>query len=384
MKKFLILIVLISVVFTGCSKKRETNKNLNGNELRKLVLNGVNGESSAIALLRGLIDSTLPGNQNYNFLTIDSITAPNGKNYYSALLAYPNPVYNRFGVYDKDLNVMLIDKSLNGKLAENVIKVDGFSFFKIVDGFISKDDLILNRLSLYKADSNTVQLVFRSFTRLKKNDIEYKQTITELSPDRIKTEMQSTKPSEISNKADVYSYDETLNKYISANEVFYNFVTQQISNYENKNEKHSITDAASAKESLGLPAENTNSESEGFNLMVGDDWDKLHITITQYLNKEFKGVKFLNNKLGASFSIVQLPPTDSAEIYIKYKLTNVAAGKYKVRFSDQIESGRNFVQFFEYTCGEKNYLMIFESSKYTYTKYKKLYEDIINTFTLDC
>jgi hypothetical protein len=95
-----------------------------------------------------------------------------------------------------------------------------------------------------------------------------------------------------------------------------------------------------------------------------------------------RGDKYYNPILGANIFIAQIPESDSAEIFVKTILINVTQGKYRVRFTNKIEQSKFYVQYFEFSCGERKYLMIFETSKYTYEKYKTTYQDIINSFVM--
>ncbi len=394
MKRILTIIISILLV-SGCSflnKNKTQNISFNSITLRALIAKAVNGDTSADKKLNDLVNLNFPINSNYNLFRMDSLRIQSGKKFYLVLLNYPNPVYNRFAIYDSTLRLYLIDKSLNGNLYESVLNVNGISFVKIIEDFISKDTLNITRLSLYKIDYNSAKMVFRDFIMLKEPKEEFTQKITEITADRIMTEMTSSKKSSINNKGDAFAFNYSLQKYVSPNNVFYNFVIDRIKSFKHSPEKPEITDKKSMYASIGIDlnldtlknAGNTK-DTKGYTLTLTNNWKSINnIVITSYLIKHLKGIRYTNEVLGASISVVMIPPQDSAEKYTGYRLKNLSKGKYTVRYSDKIISGANFIQYFEYSCGMKKYILILSAPRFTYNKYKNKYQAIINSFTIDC
>ncbi len=393
MKNCFLILALLVTVFTGCNKNTGNEKEkTDGKFFRKMVINAINGNITANDSLNKLIDFRLPLNFDYNDLKIDSLKNASGKTLYSVLLQYPNPVYNRFAVYDSAFNNYLIDKSLNGKISEESFSTNGLTFLKISEQFISKEIFELERLSLYSVGDTSVNLVFRTLTRMKNNNLEYTQQVDEITADRIKTALNSSRYSPVKNKSDIFTFNARSGKYESNNDIFYKYITGLIQNSKNRVEKPEITDEKSAWESVGKnPAADTihyagNSKNPmGFSLTLSEDWKEFkNFGVTEFVNKQFKGTRYFNSIIGATISIVQIPADKSAEDFINYKLEKVSEGKIRLRYTDEIIMGREFIQFFEYNCGEKKFLLILQGSKYTYNDYKGLYSKIINSFSMGC
>lgn len=393
--KQIIIILIFFLFISGCSlinKNKSNNDVYNSISLRALVEKAINGDTTANKKLNYLVDLNLPVSTGYNSFNIDSIKIQPGKKFYLVFLNFPNPVYNRFAVYDSTLRLYLLDKSLNGNLFESVINVNGRTMVKILEDFISKDVLTVDRLSLYRINLNSAKLVFRDFIKLAEPNIEFDQKITEISADRIKTEITSTKNSTINDKGDVFVYDYSNEKYASSNNVFSNFIINRITNFNHKAEKPEISDKKSLYASVGIDINldtikttGNTKDIQGFTLTLTDNWKTIkNIAISDYLNKEFKGTRYINEVLGASISVIMIPPQDSAEMYINYKLGKATVGKYRVRYSDRIATRKEFVQFFEYSCGTKKFILILRASKFTYEKHKDNYQTIINSFSIDC
>jgi hypothetical protein len=390
------VIALLTAVFalTACSEKEQRQElvTIDASFVKSLVLNAIAGSGSANDSLSGLIDLNLPINNDYNKAEVNLMQISGDKTFFTVLIEYPNPVYNRFGLYDSLLTPYLIDKSLSGQLDYQLLQISGNSLINLNEGFISKDVFKLIRSSIYKLTDTSAALVFRAFTRLESPDNSYFQRIVDISEERIRTEINSLKNSPVKNKGDVFLFDAQLNIYSSSQNTFDNFLFELIQAYNKRIERPSIDDESTALKSTGIePGENTMLTSSvkpgkgSFTLTLTDDWKELkNLGITDHLKKKLIGTKFVNNSLGSYLSIVMLPFEDSAESVTDYKLTNSAVGNYTVRYSDKIEGKKYYLQFFEYSCGGNKFLMIFEASKFTYEQYKNIYETIINSFQMDC
>jgi hypothetical protein len=376
----------------GCKKtiKERPINFLNENSLREITVKAINGERIYNDSLKDLIDYSLPLNSNFDTLKIEKINTPLNKTLFALLIEYPNPVYNRFAVYDSALHLILMDKSLNGKIGLKTFNLNNRQFIEIDESFLSKDILEISRVSLYRADS-TVTLGFRAYTKFTTPTNEYYQIITEISPDRIKTNLTSIKRSFISDKSEIFTLDNNQKNSLSQDHIFINFIKKQVSGFKRVAEKPEITDQNSVLQSVGITKEadiikatsNINSKS-GYYITIDEGWKEIrNISLYGFANK-LRGNKYYNPIMGTNIFIAQIPGKDSAEVFVKTRLLNVTRGIYRVRFTNKIEQRKFYVQYFEFSCGEKKYLMIFEASKYTYEKYKTTYQDIINSFVMEC
>lgn len=231
-----ILFIVILFLLTGCSTNQKPGEeNLNGNTLKKLVSKAIDGIYSANLQLSNLIDYSLPIVSNYNSFNVDSLKLSN-KTFYYVLLEYPDPRYNRFAVYDSSFFPQLIDKSLNGNIDLEKIKAGNKNFIKVDEAYLSKDTLLLNRLSLYSVDTSGVYLAFRTHTKFSKPNIVYSQDVTEISDSLIKTNIS------ISNKEDIFVFDSSAKKYISTQNIFDDFINNEIENFDYEPVKQQLTE----------------------------------------------------------------------------------------------------------------------------------------------
>lgn len=380
MKKFTLIITVSLLFLTGCSKQKEIS--FNSRLIQKLVFSAMNGSTSANDSLGSLIDIALPFNSSFNKFEIDSVVL-NKSTYYTVLLEFPNPLYNRFAVYDNYLHDYLIDRSLNGYMKIAPITVNNLKFFKIEEQFLSKDIFRIERLSLYLIQPESVTLSFRIFTNFEKPGEIYKQTVSEISEDRIKTELSSSAFSKLSNKSDVFIFNEKQNDYKSGSEIFYNFVTSQIENYSDSTTQPMLTAETGG---IVIPGkDSTESGDDNYTISVTSEWKRIdNLIITENLSTQFTGTRYLNDKLGAAISIIKLPQGTSAEDFLDVELTNKNDGLNFTRYTNNIEIGKDFIQYYEYSCGNKIFLMIIKASKYTYDNYKDHYNNIINSFKVNC
>lgn len=391
MNKLYLFIFALLILFAGCKTNQNKNASLNDQIIiAKYVKQAVNGDRSANDSLSGLVDYSLPLNPVYNKLTVEKITASNGRTYYPVLLEYGNPLYNRFAVYDSALTPLLIDKSLNGRLSFRLNKINGKDYFEVNEIFLSKDVLEINRLSLYIVEKK-VSITARLYTKFATPQNTFYQSISEFTSERIKTDLKSDKHSLLNGKSDIFSYDEILKIYNSETNLFDNFIKEYIKNIKKPSEKPEIHDERSALQSVGINIDadtikNTSniSKKSGYYLTLTDGWKELKdVIIDGYSVSPLKGTRYENTFLGARIFIINLNH-NPAETYFTQVFSNETGSKAKIRYTEKYESKKYYLQLFEFSCASNRYILIFEASKFTYDQYKKEYEDIINSFSMDC
>ncbi len=397
MNKFLLsTFLLFSLLVTGCSKKPE-NKNLPLSKkiLENTILRAINGVNAANDSLSNLIDYSLPLNPDYNQLSIDSTFFYKNRILFTVLITYNNPLYNRFAVYNSNLEAELIDKSLNGQMYKEKLHINRNHFLKLTEDFLSKDIFNLTRISLYKVDSNSVNLVFRTFSKLKEKGRIYTQDITEITNSRIKTKLNSTVRSTLRNKSDVFIFSSLTKKYEPSNNLFYNFIFNRINKSRVKLKLPIIIDKQSALATVGLTpgqiSKGKNLETKspiGFSISLSKRWKRFDdFMIRTHLIKGKKGTRFFNSVLGTTISIIRIDNNENINDYTKYPFVNEPnnplANGLKRRATARMIYGKSFYQLFEYVGPEQNFLLIINGSKYTYNKYEKLYNDILNSFKIN-
>jgi len=392
MNKFLLSTFLFfSLLLSGCLNKTEHKTlPLSKNILEKTVLRAINGVSSANDSLSKLIDYSFPLNADYNKLSIDSLSYENDRVLFTVLMTYNNPIYNRFAVYNKNLELELIDKSLNGQVYKENLYLNGMKFLKLTEDFLSKDIFNLTRISIYKIDSNSVNLVFRTLSKLKVKGRIYTQDITEITNDRIKTKLNSTVRSSIRNKSDVFTYSSISKKYEPTNDLFHNYVINKINKSRIRTKLPLITDKKSALAMLGITEETVVKEkrvevksSFGFSIKLSKTWKRFDdFMIRTHLIKGKRGTRFVNTVLGTKISIIKIEDTEDVNEYTKYPFVNETNAGIKRISTEKMIYGKSFYRLFEYIGKSESFLLIIEGSKYTYDKYKNLYNNIINSFKI--
>ena len=386
MNKSLFLAFILLFIFSSC--KLFNRGSVEEIDIAATAQNVMAGKDTTSKLLI-LRDKEFPPALHPNLVSVDTFRAF-GKKYYSLLAEYPNPIYNRFAIIDSYYNVLLVDKSLNGYLKEDVFNVVQIHFIQVDESFISKGILNLKRTSLYSVgDNGDAELVFRAFTELDEPGITYKQDIARIDPHEIETKIYSTNStkSKLTDKGEVFPFDSETGTYLGEENAFDYFVLSEVHNYESHTDRPQIISRTSYLRQIGLNPEEMTTEHKlgSFSMPLSDEWYQVkNVKIAEMLNKPMTGTKFINNHYGADISVIKIPEYDSSETYISYPLENVSAGNYRVRFSEKISNGKFFYQFFEYSCGSEKYLLIMKTLKTTYDLYRSDYQTLINSFSMDC
>lgn len=244
--KHLIPVILL-IIISGCEQKNSgTSEEVNETIFKSLVASAVDSNITANNKLSNLVDYPAVNKIDYNSINSGSIVI-NDVTYYYALLENPNPLFNRFAVYDSMLTPMLLDKSLNGNIFLDNIKAGEKDFIRINESYLSKDTLVLNRLTLYLINDSGVSLSFKTHTRFSKPETEYFQDIVEISDTLIRTKIKSSNRSAINNNEDNFVFDSALNNYSSSQNIFDNFVKKEIEDFSFGIVKQQIADTTLLK-----------------------------------------------------------------------------------------------------------------------------------------
>jgi hypothetical protein len=306
------------------------------------------------------------------------------------LIEYPNPKHNILAVYDENLNLLLEDNSLNGNIAVKWENLSGKLYLAASENFLCKDILKLSRLSLYSTVSKKVDLVFRAFTRLEKAGKIYQQYIKNTSSVAIVTRIISNTRFKLNDATDTFRFNSFTNEYSSSDNSFNQFVMLEINsaNWPLENPELKI-DTAEIEQVI--EDANTNNDTEtftdidGYQVSLNSDWnDPIRISVINYLISKLEGIRYINEKLGAQITVIELPDGSSSSQFVKYKFKYTSQDKYHVRSTDLLKSGKNLFQFFEHSCSNKTYLLLIQAPKYTYEKNKIFYDEVTNSFFIEC
>ena len=401
------LIIFLStiILFTTCSEKKkvESFHPIDGKDLKKTVDEALWGSEKANFNLSGLVQSKTPSPDNLNGVFIDSTEYQKDKKLYSVLIESPNPLYNALAVYDKNLDLYLQDNSLNGNIVTKWQSYSGKKYLVASEDFLSKDFLKLSRISLYGFVNSKFYLLFRTFTKFDKAGKVSQQNLKNVDSYRIVTQINADKKSKLNNVVDTFYFDASKNKYISSQDTFKNFIMDEISKADWKLEKPELLEAT-----LEQPAEENDGNNDkddkeeykeeipqkkddvtvipkGFQIWLNSDWKApVSEPITDYLISRLDGYKYTNAKLGAQIMVIPLPEGSTSAQFVKYKFGKPTKGDYKVRQTDLMEIENYKVQFFEHSCEQKSYLFLLKAPVQTYDKFKNLYNNIINSFFVEC
>lgn len=385
--KILITLLALFILF-ACNDKKNEPKVFNGKEFNRLVNGYLNGDSASTAITGFLFNNADANLIKVNELLIDSISISADTKFYYLILEAQNPAYNLYTVIDNKMNVHLKDNSLNGHLNSQIQNIDGKRIHIIEESFTSQDTFKVQRTSFYDFTNSTVSLIFRTITAFNFGNSTITASVETFNDQKILIDFNNFNSPSFDLKEDEFIFDATTKKYISENNFLRNYALEQINKYKSRKTLNDITDKSSF-EKIFYGADNNKVSTAIFNtdysIFLTDDWKEFeNFSISKYLKKEFKGNRYVNQKLGASISIIKLPERDSAEVYIDLELSEKKNLSNAVQFGTLAETGKLNVSFYEYSCGEKKILLIFESPKYTYELNSNTYEEIINTFKINC
>lgn len=392
-KKYL-LILFASIILFGCSEEDEGKKiNIGFREFRSAVFRAIEGHTTANDSLKGLIDPALPLATSINQIVIDSIVNKDRVRFYYCLLEYPNPIYNRFAIYDSSLNLYLMDKSLNGNLTIQTAFADSLQYLEVFEDYISNDKIHLKRWNIYVVMDYSASLALRTFLEYNDSVKSMKQNVSFISRGVIATKLDVPKSVTSNYIEDEFIFNRSLLKFESLKNEFDRIVFDEVDNFKSNFIRHQIVDQRSALVSAGvitqvdstLTTEKTKISYDGFYIKIPEDWKIIrNVAITKQITRPVRGTYFLNTSLGASFSVIKIGSSDLVSFKTEPNFKSRINRDYTIKESDLMEVRKNYIQFFEISCGYSSYVVIFEVPIYTYREQRGLFESIINSFGVDC
>lgn len=391
-KYFLVLITFLT--FISCSDDDEGEKiNIGFREFRRVVFRAIEGHTSANDSLKGLMDKSLPLSVEINQIVVDSFVNKDRVRFYYCMLEYPNPIYNRFAIYDSSLNLYLMDKSLNGNLTLQNVFADSLNYLEIREDYISNDKIHLKRWNIYVLMDYSAALALRTFLEYNDGQKIMRQNVEYISKGVVATKLEL--PNEVTSAyiEDEFIFNRSLLKFESLKNEFDRIVFDAVDNYKAAFTRHQIVDQNSALISLGVMSnfdttvttKKSKVNYDGFYVNIPEDWKIIrNVAITKQLVTPMRGTYFLNTSLGASFSVIKIGSDGVAAFKKEPTFKSRINRDYTIKESEKIEVKKNYVQFFEVSCGYSTHIIIFEVPIYSYNERRGLFEAIINSFAVDC
>lgn len=390
MKKFntTVIISLALLAFACQSNKEEKSVPLiDGKKIYSLVLEVLDSTNVSANPFQSLFNKAKDKSFTYNKIQIDSISSVERK-YYSLILEHPIPAYNLFAVIDDSLNLLLKDVSLNGYISAKWKKLENKIAIEVTDEFKSYEIYNLQRYSLYFPADNKYQLVFRTFTFFSSPKDSIFQNIVELTDNLIKTKIPKPKFLSVTDTSDEFIFNYKVMKYVSSKNVFDSMILREINNTNTELSPNHILNKKSINDIFEYSTKDNNyiADEKDFKFQIPKDWTKIYnVALRKDLNRDIKGIYFINQKLGTSIGILKIPLTDSAEIYVNEKLfVSKEIGNYTVRQSEIKQDLKRFYKTIEHNCGNKKYLIIIEGSKNIFKNNEQLFNNILSSFIINC
>lgn len=372
--------LLIIFIIQGCGGGAEK---ISPDKLKELVSRAAQGRAGADDSLSGLFASAEVFGKP-DAIDLETMTL-SGVNYFGVAVSFPSSVNNRFALYDDELNCYVIDKSVNGRLTLSVSQSSDLNYFDLNERFFSNDSIELERYSIYRGDSSGFTLAFRTFTMMRTRDTVFQHNLYEISSEMIRANITAPIFSGLNNLNDDYFYDKKLKVYYVKKSIFFDdFVTAFINSIKDTVNEF-ITPISMKNDELEEAFEITDGYVPEYYLSLNEEWRELrNISGSHLLKKELTGSKFVNDRLGSDIYVFPIPFNRMAEEFISVQLDNSVNGNYQVRYSEGYKISGHIQKYFEYSCRTKKFVLILSAAAGTYPDHLNEYNEIINTFYINC
>ncbi len=167
------------------------------------------------------------------------------------------------------------------------------------------------------------------------------------------------------------------NSHLSKINLFDNYIRKEINNFIWITTKPQVTEDIIETE--------IDTTTKTFKFSISQQWKKIPKFIeNSRIKQSLEGIKYFSESNRSSFTILEIPRGEDGEKYSPYILTETTKGRYRIRASAVFENGDNYLQIFEHSCENTKYFLLFECPKSIYLGNKKVFSDIINSFSIDC
>lgn len=372
--KLFIYILLLFIFLYGCNSSGEKER-ADLFEIETLVQDALNGNTDANEEL-SILFTVKHTSAKPNKVDIKNYFVDN-RNYFYVLAEFPDPMLNIFAIYNSKLDQLLLDKSLNGNLTAEWVTIDDMNLILLQEKFLSKDVISLERISFYTIINSQAWFIFRTYTKIEKEGKLYNQTVTSVNRNFIITKIDSKEELPFKTKVDTFYFDSFNHMYKSKNDRFENFVIDEINSFNWIPIKPQIENTAIKNEPI--------IEQTGYSIELAEDWKTvINFNQKKYLSIPLTGNKYISSKLGANITVIQLPADVSTAKITDVEFGIPTTGDYKVRTTGMLPDENNLYKIEEHSCNNKTFLLIFECPKYTYDENKTEYENILNSFFINC
>ena len=229
MRKIILLSITFTLlIFSACNSE---NGKITKSDLEQLITDAISGDQTASLKLNGLLSKKYLHKKDYNQIFVDELKTGN-ETYFSVILEYPDPSLNLFAIYDDDLNIYLVDKSLSGYLNSKWEQNGTNKYVFLQEQFLTKDVLSVDRFSIYELGDDTAWLVYRAPSRFVKNNNLAYQRVETITDDFILTKITGLGSKITDMKVDTFYFNPKLKKYLSNNNLFENHINSEINNFD--------------------------------------------------------------------------------------------------------------------------------------------------------
>ncbi|HOJ17394.1 MAG TPA: hypothetical protein PLT92_02390 [Ignavibacteriaceae bacterium] len=389
--KLLPVIFLVIIFFVGCETVEK--EKYTGDRLMELFNSAARGDSTGVSFTVNVFDKKLPPPGKWNLIKVDSLVINTSAAFFAVLLEYPNPVYNRFCVYDSLFNLLLVDKSLNGYLSVKPIENPAVKGFEVTEMFDSKDSIKLKRTNLYILRGNVFELSFRKFTEMRLNRNYLSQTINVLTEKVISTRILSSRNIQLRFYEDTFLYDSEQKSYLSGEDILAKKIYEFIFNYRVDSSKQYIRDELTALRSVGLQVlqdtlslvNNYKDLFGNFSIFLPGEWlFRKNILYSEFLTKALNTTHFYSIDMSANFYVSRLRKGETSEGYLTTKLDKSIEKNYTIRYVEKRLIEKKVLLYYEFRCKELVFLVIVDINEDAYDRNINNVKKMLDSFTIDC
>lgn len=346
-------------------------------EIERLVRAASEGDRAANTAMSDIFDDADFPAEPANRILLDSV-ALDGEKFLGVLVEFPEARHNRFAVYDADLRLMLVDRSLEGNLFLDAASFEEKAVFSVVERRVEKEYVIFRELNLYRVERDTA---FRALTAA----LEYRQPKLVLSR-RIDTVTAAGISSTVSAPPGLdfvagdesFVYDPERAEYVNPENRLDSLIEDLAASYDPLKERSKPKGVESFS---AYPP--FNAEAKDVYFYAPKDWRRQNnARLSDALSKPARGVRYYERN-GASLYVFTIPNGEKPSDYADAPFVESSEHEYRVALSEFVRRGANMVRYAALSRGGERRLAVIVAPPSTFDQRRSLYDYIIGSLRVE-
>jgi hypothetical protein len=345
-------------------------------EIERLVRDAAEGDRAANEAMSELFDPADFPDEPINRISLDSV-AFGGEKFLGVLVEFPDSRYNRFAVYDADLRLMLVDRSLEGNLFIDAASFEDKGAFSIVERRVEKEYLIHRDLRLYRVELDSAFLALNAALEYRQPTLVLARRVDTVTAEGISSTVTAPAGLDFVAGDESFVYDPERAQYVNPENRLDSLIEDLAASFDPLNERPKPKDAETF--AIYPPF---NAEASDVYFYAPKQWRKQNrARLSDELAKPARGARYYERG-GASLYVFAIKSGERASDYADAPFVQSSEHEYRVASSEYVRRGSNMVRYVALSDGDAERFVVLVAPHTTFVQNRALYDYIVSSLRI--